>query len=192
MKFSQLQKILRTLEKPFYTTSELERITGSGKNVLTVTLGRFCKKNLLIRITKGVFALPENMDKLPEIANQLYIPSYLSFESALSRFGILSQSPYTLTFATINRSKKIILADNEVEYRQIKPEFFAGFSKEGALFVASPEKALLDQLYLVTKGKASITLEELDLSEISKRNLAKLAKNFPFTTQKLAKKLTKS
>ena len=33
--------------------------------------------------------------ELERTANELYYPSYLSFESALSRYGILSQIPYT-------------------------------------------------------------------------------------------------
>lgn len=189
MKVLELLKRLKTIEKPFFSTSDLEKITGLNKASLKVNLSRLCKKGLINRISKGIFILPENLDKIPEIANQLYDPSYLSFESALSRYGILSQIPYTITFATTKRSKRIVLFKTEVEYHQLKPSLFTGFLKEGNLFIAYPEKALLDQFYLVSKGMTTLSFKELDFGQINKSKFIKLSKIFPKSTQKLARKM---
>lgn len=191
MKYLELQKQLKSLKKPFYTMADFEKITGMERRNLSVTLSRLTKKGLLVRLTKGVFILPDDLDKLPEIANQLYSPSYLSFESALSIYGILSQYPYTITFATPKRSKRIRLADKEVEYRQIKPSLFISFMKQDNLFVATPEKALLDQLYLVSKGVATLSNEELDLSFVDKKKILKLSKTFPEYVQEAAREVLK-
>jgi len=191
MKYLELQKTLKSIKKPFYTTSDLEKIIGLKKASLTVTLNRLVKKNLLLKLSKGVFILPENLDKIPEVANQIYTPSYLSFESALSRYGILSQFPYTFTFATNKRSKKLFLGETEIEYRQLKPDLFSNFIREGDLLIAQPEKALLDQLYLISRGKTSISLDELDLSSLNKKKFIKMSKIFPKETQRLTKGLLK-
>ena len=191
MKYLELQEQLKALKKPFYTMADFEKITGTDKRSLSVMLSRLSKKKLLIRLTKGIFILPENLDKLPEIANQLYSPSYLSFESALSLYGVLSQYPYTITFAAPRKTKKLQLYDREVEYRQIKPSLFIAFVKQNNLFLATPEKALLDQLYLVSKGVATLSKEELDLSSVDKKKILKLSKIFPGSVQRATKEILK-
>jgi hypothetical protein len=128
--------------------------------------------------------------ELERTANELYYPSYLSFESALSRYGILSQIPYTLTFATNRRSKKILLRDREVEYRQLKKEYFFGYKLEKGLYIAEPEKAVLDQLYMISKGKASSDISEWSLIGLKKVKLLQYSKYFPKTVQISAKNLT--
>jgi len=128
--------------------------------------------------------------ELERTANELYYPSYLSFESALSRYGILSQIPYTLTFATNRRSKKILLRDREVEYRQLKKEYFFGYKLEKGLYIAEPEKAVLDQLYMISKGKALSDISEWSLIGLKKGKLFQYSKYFPKTVQISAKKLT--
>lgn len=189
MKALDLLEKLKTIEKPFFPTSDLEKITGLKKESLKVGLSRLSRKGVIIRLSKGIFTLPENLDKLPEIANQLYEPSYLSFESVLSRHGILNQVPYAITFATIRKTKKIEILDTEAEYHQLKHNLYTGFFKEDNLFVAYPEKALLDQLYLISRGKASLSIEELNLNPINKERFIKFSKFFPFSVQKVAKKL---
>lgn len=179
--FNQLEKI----QKPFFSLTDLRNISGIKEASLKIKLHRLAKKELIIRLIKGYYTLPNRLDRLDEIANLLYTPSYLSFESALSYFHIISQIPYTLTLATTRRSKNMKLADKEVEYRQLKKDLYFGFIKQGNLFIAEPEKALLDQLYLVSRGLATLSLDELDLSMIDKQKLLKMSKIFPAPTQKL-------
>ncbi|MCE5328950.1 hypothetical protein LLG07_01235, partial [bacterium] len=80
--------------------------------------------NILFRIHSTGFILIMKLNyyepefKEPELektANELYYPPYLSFESSLSRYGILSQIPYDLTFATFRKSKRLLLMDREIE-----------------------------------------------------------------------------
>lgn len=191
MKTLEFLKKLKSIEKLFFSISDLEKISGLKRASLKVTLGRLVKRELIARLSKGNFMLSENLDKLSQAANQLYDPSYLSFESALSYYGVLNQVPYTITFATSNRSKKITLAKTAIEYRQLKPDLFTGFSKQEGLFIASLEKALLDQLYLVSRGKAAISFEELYFKQVDKTKFFKMARIFPKYTQDLAENIMK-
>jgi len=49
--------------------------------------------------------------------------------------------------------------------------------------VAEPEKALLDQLYMVTRGLSSLAWDELDLSSLDGERLQDYATRFPTTVR---------
>ena len=184
-----LRKLL-DLGKDYYTTADLEKIFGARRESLLVALSRLVKKGEMVRLQKGLYQLagiPLNVEK---IASEIYQPSYISFETALSKYGILSQIPYALTLATPRRPKKMILQERLVEYRRLKKELFGDFSLQNdGSYLASPEKALLDELYFISKGRATIDLEELDLGEIDRQKLLEIAKKFPLPVQEMVRKI---
>jgi len=147
------------------------------------------KDGVLIRLKRGVYQPVFQDRKLEKVANELYYPSYLSFESALSRYGILSQTPYVLTFATSKPSKRLNLGDKEVEYRQLKKEYFFGYILENGIYVAEPEKALLDHLYMISRGLSADQISELSLIGLDKNKLIKYSRKFPSLVQSQVKEL---
>lgn len=175
--------------KAYLSLADLEKILEQRRPSLYVTLHRLVKQGWLKRLRSGVYQLAISPQEVDRIANQLYYPSYLSFESALSRWGTLSQIPYTLTFATYRRSKKLTLGHTEVEFRQLKRELFFGYLLVGEIYLAEREKALLDQLYFISMGKAHLDLEALDLKEISIDKFLSWSKAFPSRTQRLAEEI---
>lgn len=170
---------LQSLDRGFFTVRDMEKITGMSNESLRVTLSRFTAQKLLTRIKRGIYQLSLSEIDVKKIANQLYYPSYLSFESALSFYNILSQIPYTQTFATPKKSKKMILWNTEVEFTKLKEELFFGYELKQGIYIALPEKALLDELYLVSKGRRTIDLKELNLQGLNKNTLLEYAKLFP-------------
>ena len=182
-------KKLQNFDRDYFTIADLEKITGLARPSLIVALSRFTSRGVLIRLKRGVYALKGSSLKMEKIANQLYYPSYLSFESALSCYGILSQSPYIQTFATTKPPKRFTLGETEIEFRQLKKELFFGYTLKDDIYIAEPEKALLDQLYMVSIGKATLAVKELDLRIIKKIVLSKYAKQFPAGAQKLAREI---
>jgi len=188
--FSLIQTLL-SLNKPYYTAADIEKILPQKRQSLHVALNRLNKSGVLKRLQNNVYVFALQEINFEKIANQLYYPSYLSFESALSRYGILSQVPYTITFATYRRSKKTRLGETQIEFRQIKKELFFDYSLVGEVFTASPEKALADQLYMLSIGKITSGLDELTLKNISIAKFKKIITRFPEQTQKLAENLFK-
>src|SRR3972149_1049691 len=183
----ELLQTLKGFNKSYFTVADFEKILGSKREVLYVTLNRLVKSGVLVRLKRGVYQAEFQSLELEKTANELYYPSYLSFESALSRYGILSQIPYALTFATTKTSKKQSLAGKEVEYRQLKDELFFGYKLTEGIYMAEPEKAILDQLYLISKGKVASDTSEWSLVGLDKKKLIKYAKKFPLTVQKYVK-----
>lgn len=184
-----LIKKLQSLDKGYFTMADMQKITDLPRDSLKVAINRLIEKEILTRIKRGVYQLGFSQVDVPKIANQLYYPSYLSFESALSRYGVLSQVPYTQTFATTRRSKKMTLWETKVEFRQLRKDLFFGYRMEGGVYIAELEKALLDQLYMVSRGRGSLNIEELDLKEVDKELLKKYAQKFPAYIKKLLDKV---
>lgn len=170
---------LQSLDRGFFTTADLEKITHLSRASLKVSLNRLVHQDVLTRLKRGVYQLSLNPVDVPRVANQLYYPSYLSFESALSQYGILSQIPFTETFATTNKSKKMTLNHVEVEFTQLKNELYFGYQLERNIYLAEPEKALLDQLYMVSRGKRTLNIKELDLSSLNLNKFRLYAKKYP-------------
>jgi len=179
MKRIEFLKRLKKLNKPYYTVSDLQMILGQDRAVTRKEIHRFAKSGILKRIGRNVYVTPLFSYDIEEAAANLHTPCYLSFESALSKYGVLSQIPYTITFATLRRPKKITLGNQEIEYRKLKHEFFFGYKRLENLLIAEPEKALLDELYFVSRGKAKIDIDELDLAEIDVEKLKTYSKRFP-------------
>jgi predicted transcriptional regulator of viral defense system len=177
------------LGKPFYSVADLQKVTGLAAGSLRVFLSRWAKAGWLERIGAGLYRLPDRPLDLAGLANQRYLPSYLSFESALSRCGIIRQIPYVLTFATSRRSRRLRLKDTEIAYRRLKTDLFFGYRLQAGLDVAMPEKALLDQLYFVSLGRASLSFRELNLKPIRASVLQTMAGKFPERTQRLVRQV---
>ncbi len=176
----QLVQNLVRFSKPYWSVADLQKILGyKNRQTLLVILHRLVRQGVLTRVRRGIYRVSINSVEGALLANLLYTPSYLSFESALSRYGILSQIPYTITLATTRRSKKMTLDGTAVEYRQLRGDLFFGHRIEQGLDIAEPEKAFLDALYLQKRGKLSLALDELDLSHLSPRKLDAYASRFP-------------
>jgi hypothetical protein len=60
----------------------------------------------------------------------------------------------------------------------LKREYFFGYVKKDNFLIALPEKALLDELYFISKGLIRISLDELNLSLINRNKLGRMAEYY--------------
>ena len=113
-----------------------------------------CKKGILIKIKRGLYSDDFYNDK-EVIANICYNPSYISFEYALSYYGVIPEFVSTFTSATFGKKNNKIyhMKDFTFDYRSVPDEVFPmGIlilknSKDISYKIASKEKALCDLLY---------------------------------------------
>lgn len=98
---------LNKIDKDYYTFADLLKLWSGTPQSLKVLLSRAVKNGELEKLKTNIYVLSNKNISIEKIANKIYYPSYLSFESALSSYGILSQIPYVLTFATPLKTKKI-------------------------------------------------------------------------------------
>jgi len=174
-------KILYAKKVSLFSINDAKKVFNIEKdNTLYKLLQRLEKKDIIRRIENGkyLFSFIEVSDF--EIANFLTSPSYISLESALSFYGIMSQFPYTITSITSKKSKRVIYEDKEYEFMHIRSKYIYGFFKKNNFLIASPEKALIDELYFMARKLRIISLEELDLTNINKKYLKDISKKYDY------------
>jgi len=184
--------LLKKINKAFFTISDFQKILKLKPESVKKALSRMIKKGVIRRFGRNVYVLADKGVDIQQIASQLYAPgAYISFESALSAYGIINQVPYTVTMATYKSPKTRPFLKAEIALRKIKKELFFGYKLIDNMLFAEPEKALLDTLYLRSKGLADLPWEELNLIDISKKKFLAMSKKFPPVVQKEANRLAK-
>jgi len=115
-------------------------------------LSEWLKKGYIKKIIKGYYLFSDvNIDenKLWAIANKIYKPSYISFETAMSYNELIPESIYMITSASTRRTSMFETPLARFSYRTIKPALFFGYSLlPGGVKMAFMEKAILDYLYI--------------------------------------------
>lgn len=145
-----------------------------NRHTIYKILERLEKYKLVEKLIKGKYILSDLQMSDFEKANIILSPSYISLESALSHYGILSQFTYSITSVTTQKSKKYKIKTKEYDYTKIKKAIFSDFIKKDNFLIATPEKALIDLIYLTSKKLRSINLSDLDLSIINWKTFDKI------------------
>ena len=166
---------------PIFSSHSLSQILGiTERRSLFLVIKRLINQGILEKLERDVY-VPKGKTPLTfQVANYLYTPSYISFETALNYHGVLSQFPYEMTNATPKKTITKVVDERVFSYTHIKKDLYWGYEKtlEGFL-LATPEKALLDQAYLYTKGLKGLSLDEYDMSRMNKSKLKDMSKYFP-------------
>lgn len=132
-----------------FTIEEISQlVAGISYESLRDRLYYFSKIGKLKRLRYGIYA-KENYNPF-ELANKVYKPSYISLETVLAKEGIVFQH-YERIFAVSYVTRVITIDGVEIQYRQIKKEVLInidGVEEKTGYFIASPERAFLDALYI--------------------------------------------
>lgn len=146
---------------------------------LKVQISRWEKAGKLIQLRRGVYLLADAYRKIevyePYIASILKKPSYLSLEKALEYHGLIPEAVKVYTSVTTKRATKFSSPVGVFSYRHIKKSLFWGYKsvtmRRQTAFIATPEKALLDLIYLNGIKISNQYLEGLRLQNLEQINL---------------------
>jgi predicted transcriptional regulator of viral defense system len=168
------QDLLFTVkDEPIFTTAFLA--AGGNLSQIRLQLGRWVKDGRLIKVHKGLYTLAEPYRKVKAepfyIANNLKSPSYVSLQSALAWYGLIPEFVPAITSVTSARPQTIETPMGRFYFRHIDKNLFWGYqqvelSSGQTAFVARPEKALIDLVYLTAEGDKKEFLEELRLQNL--------------------------
>jgi predicted transcriptional regulator of viral defense system len=173
MKFDSLLK--KTSELPFFKI----RFLSAGENLAKIRLqiNRWIHDGRVIKLYKGLYMLSDIYRKVPCepfcVANGLKAASYVSLHSALSWYGVIPEFAPTTISVTTEKPQKIQTPIGRFEFRNISKKHFWGYQQielnsGQTAFVAKPEKALLDLVYLTPNGDKIDFIEELRLQNFEK------------------------
>jgi len=98
-------------------------------------------------------------------ANEIYRPSYISLESALSHYNVIPEGVFQITSCTSRKTNSFQTPAWNFAYRHLKPSLFFGYRLEKwgnhRYAIAEPEKAVIDFLYLHSELKETEDIEAL-------------------------------
>jgi predicted transcriptional regulator of viral defense system len=145
-------------------------------------VSEWLKKEWLIELRRGMYLINDevilkNVERL-SLANQLYDPSYVSLESALSFHGMIPEGVYQVTSVSTRKTARFSNTLGTFVYSNIKENLLWGYKQHPlgkvTTLIATPEKALLDLVYL-RKGELK-SAEEL-MESVRLGNLKKIKPN---------------
>jgi len=180
MKFEDLLR--RVPEEPAFSSFLLMNPAVSPGS-LERQLSRWTRAGKILQLRRGLYALAEPYQKVePEpflLANVLKPASYVSLQSALTYHGMIPEYVPTVTSVTTGRPETVETPLGRFSFRHIKKSLFSGYTKislfrEQAAFVATPEKSLLDLVYLTPGADSSAYLQELRLQNLDTLDLERL------------------
>ncbi len=172
-------KQLREKDLSLFSLSDFARLFNiNNRSTLYKRIQRLEKEGIIQKLIKGKYLFLFNPTNDWAIANYLYQPSYVSLESALSFYGMITGFPYKITSLTSKKPRTFYANQKEFQYSQISQRFFWGYEKKENFLIAEKEKALLDYLYFSLKGLRSFDENEFELRELDQKKLRLYAKLF--------------
>ena len=183
MKFDQLLAIVAY--EPLFETGLL--LAGSvNPSAMRRQLVRWTQAGRLYQLRRGLYALaPPYRQVVPHpflVANRLVHGSYVSGLSALAHAGVIPEYVPEVTSATVERPQLRQTPLGRFSFRHLKTDLLYGYqqvelARGQSAFVAAPEKALLDLIYLQPQGDAPAYINELrlDLGAFDLKELDRLA-----------------
>lgn len=153
-----------------YNSQEFSNLINKNRNISLVYMNRLVKNGLATRLINGRISIIED-DFI--IASQLVSPAYISLNSALLFHNISYQVPEYVECVSTRNS--INYYDLGIVYHKMNPALFFGYRRyeksRSFIFVANPDKAVFDGLYLKIFSKYDMIdfRKEIDFSELLER-----------------------
>lgn len=173
------------IEKPFFTQHDVAHALGIKLASAAVLCSRYVKRGLLMRLKRGLYTRTETLGHLGHmdlfrIANILQVPSYISLMTALSYYGITTQPQRGFCESiSVKRTRTFEAGGLSFHYSKIRPDLYREFVKRDGVFIALPEKAVLDSFYLASMGHYALDGSSLDLTKVDYQIVADLSIHYP-------------
>ncbi|MFH1790824.1 MAG: type IV toxin-antitoxin system AbiEi family antitoxin domain-containing protein [Candidatus Omnitrophota bacterium] len=186
---------LSSINKLYLTPGDIAKTLGISHESACVTCSRYTKAGLMLRIKRNYYVLPHIFSALTEeqafaIANMLQTPSYISLTTALSFHGISTQIQRDFyESVALKRTREFAIKEKTFVFTKIDRRLYGGFIKKDGYFMATPEKAVLDALYLSSLGRYSLDISAIDRAKLNKSEIVRLAGKYPESVRARAGKL---
>lgn len=161
-----LEALLR-FPKTVFSTKDISLLWGEKAGVAArIRLSQYAKKGKLIRVRRGIYAKDKNYDRF-ELATRIYTPSYISFETVLTRSGINFQY-YKSIFVASYVTRNIEADGQKISFVKIKDYVLSntlGVEHINDIATATKERAFLDRVY-ASKDYHFDNLDALDWDKV--------------------------
>lgn len=180
---------LNNISKRIFGYEDISIALGITLDSARVVASRYTKQMVLVRIKRNQYILKSDWDVMSvndklEIANRLQIPSYISLQTALSFYEVTTQIQQNFFESiSLKRTKEIDIKNDTFNFTKISPDLYSYFTKENNVFIATPEKALIDTVYLMSLGRYKLDLSAIEFGRLDKDKIRNILKSFPSKTK---------
>ncbi len=186
-------KLAEKLPK-FFSTKDVQLVLSIQTDSARVLCARYTKKGIFLRIKRDLYAFKEvflhlDRDSILHISGLIQENTYISFTTALAHYGILPGLSHYTEAVSFQRSLEKQVGHLTWKYHRLPKKLFFSYHEEDNFMIATPEKALLDLLYLYSLGRYYVDLKRINLEALSFEKLLELSRRFPIRTQKLLARL---
>ncbi|MFN3762591.1 MAG: hypothetical protein ACK4WK_05235 [Anaerolineae bacterium] len=179
MKFEELLRIVG--DEPVFESAVLLAGEVDPSDVRR-QLSRWVRDGKVYLLRRGLYAPAPPFQKVRPhpfvIANRMVRGSYVSCQSALAYYGLIPESVPVTVSVTLGRPARWETALGVFEFHRIQPALWRGYRRLDLggqwAFVATPEKALLDLIYLHPGADSPACLQELRLQNLDRLNVEEL------------------
>jgi predicted transcriptional regulator of viral defense system len=177
MKWEEL--LHKVADEPVFRTGFLAASDESLAE-LRRELSRWVRSGRLIQLKKGLYTLAAPYRKVTAhpfvLANAMKKASYVSTQSALAYYGMIPEYVPAVISVTTQRPEQVETSLGRFVFRHIKSDWFHNYKQTELgsgqkAFVASPEKALLDLVYLTAGADNYDFLAELRLQNFEQLDM---------------------
>jgi len=149
MEKNQLLDLMR-LKNTIFTTKDVSLFWNESRvDFVRKKLYRYLKSGKIKSVRKGIYAKDKNYNKY-ELASKIFTPSYVGFETVLAKAGVIFQF-YSQIFVASYLTRELTIDGQIYSFKKIKNSVLTdrtGIEVRDNYFVASPERAFLDIIYL--------------------------------------------
>jgi predicted transcriptional regulator of viral defense system len=150
MRATQAYGELLALKRPVVETREVAARLRTSSSNATHMLRSTERAGLVRHLRHGLWAVDPSVDP-NVVAPYLTVPypAYVSLWSALAHHDMIEQIPRKIYVVSLDRTREISTSIGDYSIHHLAPELFAGYTGDpGHGWVASPEKALFDTVYI--------------------------------------------
>jgi predicted transcriptional regulator of viral defense system len=149
MRLIEAEQKLLALHQPVIQTRDVSACLNISHAQASKILDHLAKLGRFVRLMRGKWATTTKIDPLilPEYMTAPF-PSYVSLQTALFYHGIIEQIPNTIYAVSLARTRQYTTPFGKISIHHFQPNFFFGFEMVNQIKIATPEKALIDILYL--------------------------------------------
>jgi len=146
----QYLEVLLRSPKTVFSTKDVALLWLEEKEpTVSGRLNKYVKAGKLIRVHRGFYVKDKNYNQF-ELATRIYTPSYISFETVLTRTGVNFQY-YGNIFVASYVNREITVGKQRITFVRMKDYVLSntiGIEHKEGYAVAIRERAFLDRIYI--------------------------------------------
>lgn len=148
-KGSYLETLLRS-NRTIFSIKDVSLMWGKGdEHIISLRLNKYAKAGKLVKVRRGFYAKDKNYSRF-ELATRINTPSYISFETVLTREGVNFQY-YSNIFVASYVNREISIGEQRITFVRMKNYVLSntiGIEHKDGYAIATRERAFLDRIYI--------------------------------------------